>query len=54
MEEKKDRNLEITTKYLSGITQYELAKEYNLHPTRVYGIIKNTRAKYPDLIVKKQ
>jgi len=46
MQEKKDRNLEITKKSLEGKTQFQLAIKYGLHPNRIYQIIKNTKLKY--------
>lgn len=45
MKEKLERNLEITKKAMAGATQYSLAKEYNLHPNRIFQIIKNTKPK---------
>jgi Mor family transcriptional regulator len=53
MEELKNRNVEITKKAIGGISQYSLAKEYGLHPNRIFHIIKNTKAKYPELLVTK-
>ena len=46
MKELKERNLEITKKFLDGRTHYGLAKEYDLHPNRIYQLIKNTKKKY--------
>lgn len=46
MKEKLERNIKITKEALSGKTQYELAKKYDLHPNRIYQIIKNTKVKH--------
>lgn len=45
-EEKTQRNIQITKEKLAGATYYELAKKYNLHPNRIFTIVKNTKLKF--------
>lgn len=45
-EEKTLRNIQITKEKMAGATYYELAKKYNLHPNRIFVIVKNTKLKF--------
>ena len=49
--EKKERNLEITKKRLSGVKTSELAKEYKTTLANINRIIADTKAKYSELLV---
>lgn len=46
MQEKTQRNIQITKEKLAGATYFDLAKKYNMHPNRIYQIVKNTKLKF--------
>lgn len=46
--EKKQRNIEITTKKLEGASINDLCREYKTSASNINRIVKDTRAKYPE------
>ncbi len=49
--EKKERNIAITKKKLSGVKTLDLAREYKTTLANINRIVIDTQSKYPELFV---